>query len=406
MIGERIKNARLAAGYTQDEVVTRLLEEGEELTKAGLSKYELEKSTPKATLLLKLSKVLEVSVEYLLQEPTVTLVWDRYRKKSTLPAKKRDQFEALAQASVEKHLWLQEALFPKLEPIQLPAYPVATPEDAERAAEALRAHWGLGSQPLESVSQLLEDKGVVLISITDDDVQFDGRCGWAQSRAGKFPVIVSNDTVPPDRRRLDLAHELGHLVLKLDSLATEKQHEQMAFRFAAAFLVPREVARAELGAKRTQLDLAELGLLKQKHGLSMSAWIKRAYDVDIITESVYTLFMRLFSARGWRKREPYDYVSKNEAPQKMRQMALRAVAERHISAERAEKLCPGSFQEQVEAWEKALEQGILSPKLLLKLPQDLRNQLLLNSAEAGRQSYETDPDLDFTVEDDDFLEEE
>lgn len=404
MIGERIRHARLAAGFTQDEVIARLLDVGEELTKAGLSKYELGKSTPKANLVLKLSKVLGVPVDYILQESELSLEWDRYRKKSALPAKKRDQFEAQAHHLVENYIRLQEALFPSLEPVQLQTYNVTTVEEAEQAAAALRNQWGMGLQPIESVSQLLEGKGFLLISIADDEVHFDGRCGWARTPRGKFPVIVFNERVPADRKRLDLTHELGHLVMRSPQDLPEKTHEKLAFRFAAAFLVPAAVAQAELGSHRTQLDLAELGLLKQKHGLSMSAWIKRAYDVGIIKEELYTLFMRLFSARGWRKKEPYDYKNPNEVSQRMKQLALRAVAERYISPERAEQLCPGSFQEQLKVWEKALHEGVLSPRLLLRLPQEMRNHLLVAAAEAARLDYESDPELDFSVVDD-YLEE-
>ena len=56
MIGDRIRQARLAAGMTQDDVVTRLAEAGHPITKAALSKYEKKKSEPKQALLLLLAR--------------------------------------------------------------------------------------------------------------------------------------------------------------------------------------------------------------------------------------------------------------------------------------------------------------------------------------------------------------
>ena len=46
MIGERIRQARLLAGLTQETVAHRLTEKGHPATKAVISKYENNKSVP------------------------------------------------------------------------------------------------------------------------------------------------------------------------------------------------------------------------------------------------------------------------------------------------------------------------------------------------------------------------
>ena len=120
----------------------------------------------------------------------------------------------------------------------------------------------------------------------------------------------------------------------------EKAEEAVAHRFAAAFLVPAEVAMAELGSHRRTLDMVELWLLKEKYGLSMQAWIRRARELDIITDTTYKGLCVEFSRRGWRKAEPFECQGV-ETPMKLRQMALRAVAEGRLTPERAEALCPG-----------------------------------------------------------------
>ncbi|PXF55416.1 MAG: hypothetical protein C4B58_15095 [Deltaproteobacteria bacterium] len=63
-----------------------------------------------------------------------------------------------------------------------------------------------------------------------------------------------------------------------------KEQESLANRFAAAFIVPPAVARQELGEHRRSLSFQELGILKRKHGLSMQAWMRRAFDLGIINE--------------------------------------------------------------------------------------------------------------------------
>ena len=65
----------------------------------------------------------------------------------------------------------------------------------------------------------------------------------------------------------------------------ERTEENLAHRFAASFLVTATTARRELGVKRRHLDFRELAMLKQKHGLSMQAWILRAADLAIIERS-------------------------------------------------------------------------------------------------------------------------
>ena len=60
-------------------------------------------------------------------------------------------------------------------------------------------------------------------------VAFDG------STKPQAAAVVSRLGVPGDRQRLNLAHELGHLVLKIPPLADQ---EKLAFRFGAALLAP------------------------------------------------------------------------------------------------------------------------------------------------------------------------
>ena len=103
-----------------------------------------------------------------------------------------------------------------------------------------------------------------------------------------------------DRCRYNVAHELGHILTDCPRLS-EKEQEGLAHRFAAALLVPARVAKQELGREAKALSFAELGVLKQKYGLSMQAWARRAEDLEIISESVYTSLCIEFSSKGWRQ---------------------------------------------------------------------------------------------------------
>ncbi|MCH7813979.1 MAG: helix-turn-helix transcriptional regulator [Planctomycetes bacterium] len=96
MIADRIRQARLASGRTQEDVAACLTASGQPLTKAGLSKYERNKSTPGQTFLVQLGKVLGVRPSYFVSEPTCEVTWFAFRKRSTMAKGRQAQVKAMA----------------------------------------------------------------------------------------------------------------------------------------------------------------------------------------------------------------------------------------------------------------------------------------------------------------------
>lgn len=374
MIGDRIRQARKAAALTLGGVVERLEQVGESITKAGLSKYELGKSVPKASFLKSLGDVLEVSPQYFLQEPRADVTWRLFRKKSRLSRSKQDSIKARVLDIVERQLWLEDALLQKIK-VDLPQRRAAnTLEEAEELAQECRVHWKLGNLPIDSLASFLEFKGFMVVAVQDEDVQFDGLSGWLEL-CPQRPLIVVNTAVPDDRVRYNLAHELGHLILGDDSLP-EEEEEKFAHRFAAAFIAPTEAVFRELGCKRRQLLFDELGLLKAKYGLSMQAWIRRAKDLEIIPESHYRALFREFSKRGWRKSEPYIYEG-FETPTFYEQLYWRALAESVIAGGSEYPLLP----------EGVSGRRISEARRILGMPKHKRNSLLEELAEQAANLY-------------------
>jgi hypothetical protein len=201
-------------------------------------------------------------------------------------------------------------------------------------------------------------------------------------------VVNTGTTV--DRCRYNVAHELGHILTNCPQLS-EKNQEAIAHRFAAALLVPARVARRELGDKRRHLSFAELGVLKQKYGLSMQAWIRRAKDLEIISDSVYKSLCIDFSSRGWRQKEPFDYHG-HEKPKRLVQMAVRAVAEGIISPDEANRICAGCGTDAL-AVVREMEDSALSPTKLSRLPREQRLQALAEAAAQAEKEYRTNPEL-------------
>jgi Zn-dependent peptidase ImmA (M78 family) len=301
MIGDRLRQTRLAAGLTLEELRTLLQDQGSQLTRAALSKYEMNKSTPPAGTLMKLARVLNVAPSHFLQDPKTVVTWVAFRKHPQLPLGRQEHIKAYALHRAEQQTWLEEVLNITIPTTLPPRRPVRTAEEAEQAASDLRSEWKLGDAPIESVTQTAETQGAVIISWPHDDGMLDGLSAWVNER---IPLAVVNDKISPDRQRFTLAHEFGHLLMHVEHDEQGIVEEQFAHRFAGAFLVPGSVALQELGKRRRHLSLHEIAILKQKYGLSMLGWIHRALDLGIIDEGLYNTMRRTFSANGWTKAEP------------------------------------------------------------------------------------------------------
>lgn len=379
MIGARLKQARLLKGMTQRELARSLGEAGYKITAAAISKYEKEKSYPTAQFMLLASAALDVPGAYFVHQPEAEVQWTAFRRHSRFGKRKQEAVKAYASDLAELQIELRSLLYPKASPC-LPKTTIANElSDAEKIAKHVRALWDVGNRPLDNLVQTAEDHGVIVIEWHGDDDKFDGLSGWC----GENPVTVINANRSADRRRFNLAHEIGHLVM--DTSQCGEDEEALAHRFAAAFLVPAEHAIRELGQERHHLSWGELKTLKRKYGLSMAAWIRRARDLNIISEHYYEALNIERSTRGWRRCEPVKYLG-DEEPLQLRQMAQRAVAEGLISPDRMMRIG-------VDVWEPESEQTDsehLTVYDLLAMPEDERNAVMKRAFElAANEDFET-----------------
>ena len=379
MIGSRIKQARLLAEMTQKRLADRLTERGYPVTAAAISKYEKGKSYPPAQFLLLASGELNVRSTYFSHQPEMCVRWKLFRKHNRLGKTKQDAIMSNAADLAELHIDLYSLLYPDRSTNLPPPLKVDTYQGAETAADQLRTQWELGDRPLDNLVQTAEDRGVVVIS-WDKSGDFDGLSGWC----GDYPVTVINTNRSTDRIRFNLAHEIGHLVMD-NSDVSAKEEEHLAHRFAASFLVPAEHARYELGSKRGRIDWGELMMLKRKYGLSMAAWLMRARDLGIITPNLYTAMFIELNSKGWRKKEPVEYLG-DEEPLQLKQMSLRAVAEGLASPDRINSVCRNCLDETVDE----TEANHLTVRDLLNMSEDERNAVMEQAfALAAVDNFET-----------------
>lgn len=210
--------------------------------------------------------------------------------------------------------WLAHAMsfartYVEFPPVQLPNFDVSDVanidnEEIDDLADKTRKLFGLGDGPISNLSLLLENKGV-LVAYVPLLSGIDGLSSWYADR----PVVMISRHFPAARRRFDLAHELGHLVMH-KSITTEEQEskdilkkmERDAHRFAGAFLLPERSFASEVYG----YDLESMTRLKSRWGVSIQAMIIRFSDLRIIGEHQKVHLFQRLSAQGMRKREPLD----------------------------------------------------------------------------------------------------
>lgn len=360
-----------------------LAERGMTLSHAALHKYEAGLSTPSARTIMFVAEAFGVRPDYFIRDDPMKVEWLAFRRRHRLPKAAADRIKSAAHATIEHQVRLQRLLGASADSRFPEPQAVSDVDGAEALAQAVREYWKLGEAPVASMTRTIEDHGGVVVEVKPPKPGFDGLAG----RADECPVVLISSESASDRKRYNLAHELGHLAMSCDGIA-EKEEERLAHRFAAAFLVPASVARLELGTKRRHLDLDELLPLKRRHGLSIQAWIRRASDLEIITPPMYKRLCVSVSRRGWRKHEPGAYEI-DERPVRLRQMLLRALAEDLVSHDYAEEVMPGITESAATEFPGEMH---LASKLLDASP-EYRDDVLRRAAESLRGEYEEGGEL-------------
>jgi len=174
---------------------------------------------------------------------------------------------------------------------------------------------------------------------------------------------------------LNLAHELGHLVL---NISKETDEEKAAFRFAAGFLVPAESLYKEVGNKRVFIQIEELLILKQRFGISVQALLYRLHDLGVIADAYYKKWCMDISRLRWKKHEPCELAP--ERPQWLRRSVLRALGEDLLAREEAEKM----LGEPLKAKEPL---SLIERRSFMKLPLEERRKLLAEQASKFEAYY-------------------
>lgn len=337
MIGKRLKLARAASGLSLRDLADRI---GNRVSAQQIGKYERDEDVPGSGVLIALSHVLGVSLDYLVGDQEMVLEGVEFRKKQITSKKEQAQIQAKALHLIERYLMVEEILgLPSAEwdkPREAP-FPVVEIGEADRAAQYLREHWNLGIDPIPNLVELLEERGIKVL-VVDSEENIDGLSAQVRrSRGEPVPVIVIRRGVHGERQRFNLAHELGHMVM--DVQGDDKFREKAAHRFAGAFLMPAEALWSNVGRHRSSIGWSELFALKQLVGASVQAITYRCGDLGIFPPSLSQKLFREFSRLGFRSAPNYepDHLPEEKAG-RFDRLCYRALAEGAISEPKTAEL--------------------------------------------------------------------
>jgi Zn-dependent peptidase ImmA (M78 family)/DNA-binding XRE family transcriptional regulator len=342
MIADRIRLARNKAGLSLRDLAGEM----ENLVTAqAIGKYERGEDIPSSRVLSALAKALKVSISYLLDTQGLVLTGVEFRTKANTTGKDRAHVETEVLEWIERYLQVELVLELDSSKWQCPVpCPVKLKDigEAEQLAKDVREAWKLGIDPIPNMTELLEEKGlkVLTVPLPDRVSGFTCMVGRGEGQPG-LPVIVVNDQFPLERRRLTLAHELAHRLIDTHCLS-EKDEEKAANLFAGAFLMPREHLLKEVGKHRNALGYNEIVDLKHVYRVSGMALLMRLRQLEVISQSTLIYAFQTI-ARGWRTQEPEELEKPakrghRERARRFERLSYRALAEGLISLGKASEL--------------------------------------------------------------------
>jgi transcriptional regulator with XRE-family HTH domain len=238
-VGRRVREARVAAGLSQDALGKKV-----GLGRTVVAKIESGAREIDALELAKLADVLALPLGHFLAEPPAVLSRRAELLDDTASqvAGQSYRLEAALQA------WLADIRqlvdLGVLEPPAHRSYPglVENDDSARQAAQWVRECLGVGSAPIDTLTSTCQSMGQLVAVV---EVPGDG----ASLIEGDLAAAVVSRMGDPGRRRTTAAHELGHFILgdeyssDLGVHTSRDDREKVINSFAAELLLPVSVIR-------------------------------------------------------------------------------------------------------------------------------------------------------------------
>lgn len=340
IFAQRLKQARILKKISMDQLVLRM---GSLVTKQAISKYESAKMMPSSTILSAMATALEVDIEYFLRPFAfdVESFNVSFRKKSSTSAKDVNALKVQIQDQVERYLEIEEILGKSSDTIKRSCgSEISTAQQMQDMARQIRQEWNLGIDAIGNVQDVLESKGVKVIS-TEAPEGFDGVSGVVNDI--HFIVVLNSMQKHIERRRFTTMHELGHLLYnnRFSSELTPRDREKLCDSFASEMLLPTETLRQTFKPGE-KLSTSELRQLQIVYGISIDAIMHKLHEIGIVSDSKY----RSYNIHKNKNKKLKMFVEESRYQENLTNrfetMVYAAVAKELISSSKAASLLQSS----------------------------------------------------------------
>lgn len=303
----KLTKARIARGLTKKDLAERT-----GISRQMISNYELGKTQPGANNLMTIVAELDFPYNYFTSESKSFYEGATFFRSQSASTKKiRDMQAVRLEFQKEIYDFLSRYVnFPQLvlPDILMKNIHDITNKDIEEKARELREIWGLGiNLPVSNLLEVAEINGVIIVEANMSDETLDAVSEWIGDR----PFIMLTDNGESAvRRRFNIAHEIGHILLHGDiesihdytSQELKNVIEKQANYFASCLLLPENGFLKSLLS--TNLDFYIE--LKKYWKVSIQAMIMRTHQLELISDDQKLYLFKKIAFNKWKRQEPLD----------------------------------------------------------------------------------------------------
>jgi|SRR5271166_806423 len=276
-LGARIAEARKALDLTQEHLANRV---GIDRTALGL--IENGKRKVSAVELVDLAAALDVPLAWFVRDPLPSVASRR--------AEAGPSHELTARLDRELELFSGDVASLVAAGViatvaDRPTWTLPrTHDDSEKVAQQVREHLGAGTEPLLDMAGIAERFGLYSCSLALGAGGADG--ALVEVADGAAAAVIDGDA-QPGRRRMSLAHELGHWLFGDAYDAGADNAERMINSFAIHFLAPRAGVRQLWNQCRTEPERDRAIRVAATYRVSWSAAVLHLRNLSVITDEQY-----------------------------------------------------------------------------------------------------------------------
>lgn len=335
-LGRRIAEARELAGMSQADLGAAV-----DLDRSAVSRLEKGERKLSVPEIVAIADAVQRPLAFFVTDPVPAVV-SRRQDRAHAHATTRALDAELHQFAADVRVLLAMEL---LDGVERTMHLPRTHQEAERAAKSYRDLLELGTGPITDLGATCERLGLYTLAVPLGPDQADGACVEVEHESAAVGAAVINGDAPAGRRRMTLAHELGHWLFgdAYDAKAS-LDSEQMINSFAIHFLAPR-VGVSNVWQEDTSLPLRDRALvIGARYRLSWSATIGQLRNLGLVSYDEFRSLTDREPVRGdylhlglrWTEDLLQPYLSP-----RFTAAVMDAYVDRRLTAERAVELTRG-----------------------------------------------------------------